>query len=309
MGILDSTPQPDWSNLSVNENKNDCEKCDTETVFKAVDKMLPPPSKDSLDAKLKTSKADSNASNENIEKVNTSEENSNKLSQSGEQNISKLLHNISDIEHEPKNLSSNRKNPKEILENLSELLNCVNPSEKQKSEGKNLLNSLADILCESRSSATHNHDDSGHSSINDQSDSSNKENHEFFEVLDLRAKTTDQEPPKQKTRSNTGVLDLSLKSKPIANVAGKRLSQSCSSSPNVLIKSRTEKKSASASSLDMSKNKTSNSSVASNDSKNNSNLVKLQITGKLRQKHSGSNLKKGPMKAIIPVGDMKKKSK
>lgn len=306
MGILDSTPQPDWPDISYNENKHD-QKCDTEAVFKTVDKMLPPPSKDILNAKLKTSKTDSNSFDENVEKMNTSDENRRKFSHTSEQNISKLLHNISDIQHEPKKVSSSRKDPKEILENLSELLNCTNPSEKQKSEGKNLLNSLADILCESRSSAKNNRDDSGHSSINEPSDSSNKENHEFFEVLDLRAKTTDQIPYKENFCANTGVLDLSLKSKPIENVAGKRLSQSLRSSrPNVQSKSRTEKKSASASSLDMSKNKTSNSSVTSNNSKNNSNLAQLQISGKLRQKHTTSNMRKGPMKAIIPIGDMKK---
>ncbi|XP_018577040.1 dentin sialophosphoprotein-like [Anoplophora glabripennis] len=296
VGVLDSTPQPDWPNdLSYNDNKsNEHTKSDTETVFKTVDKMLP--TSNILDMKFRISKTDSNSSNECGAKANQSEPSQ----------TSELVHNISDIHHEPRKVSMNKKDSKQILENLSELLNSTNRSDKQKSEGKNLLNSLANLLGEGKPGLRNDHDDSGNSSINEHSDSPNKENHEFFEVLDLRIKSTDDLSSKvNSTRGDP--LDLSLKSKRIESLVGKRLSQSCSSTPNIKLASQTEKKNASTSSLDMNKNKTSNSSVASNDSKNTSN-VKLQTSDKFKQKHYGSSMKKGPMKAVIPVGDMKKKN-
>ncbi|KAJ8967535.1 hypothetical protein NQ314_002850 [Rhamnusium bicolor] len=318
IGILDCTPQPDWPD-EINENedkeKEDL-KCNTEIIFKNVDKLLPPPVTDTNNLKFKTSKTESNLSSENGDKINKSEGNN---SQSSEKSVSKLIHNISEIAHESNKLSVSRKSQskskdaKEILHNLSEILNCTNRSDQQKYEGQNLLSSLANMLSENKSNTKDSSlDDSGHSSIHEQPESPNKEKHESFEVLDLRTKTASEDIHKEFVSDKNKILDLS--SKHIKNIADGCLTQSFSSSipniksiPLIIIK----RKNTSTSGLDFNRDKSTvsnNSSVYSNDSRNSANLSKSLIAGSLRQKTTSYGTKKGPMKAVIPIGDMRKKN-
>lgn len=154
MNILDSTPQPEFADIEENhENK----KCDTETIFKTVDKMLPPINK------LTTQIEGTIAVNSNLE-IDSQEVNVDVC-----ENQLKL--SISQTSNKSNNLKS--KDTKKILQNLSEILHNENRSTEQVTEGNKLLRSLANILnsdssgsyLKATSSTSESLEDSGHSSI------------------------------------------------------------------------------------------------------------------------------------------------
>ncbi|KAJ8915056.1 hypothetical protein NQ315_014311 [Exocentrus adspersus] len=317
IGTLDSTPQPDWPNdLSYNNNNNkECQKCDTESVFKTVDKMLPQPLQDSLTIKLKSSKIENSLLNNDktgtslVKVANTSNINTesndeiyDKTSQTADEpNISKLLHNISDIQHEPKKLPLAEKDAKQMLENLSALLNSTNHSDKRKSEGQNLLNSLADMLCQNNSGTQNDLNNFSRLSMNEQSNSQITEN---CELLAMHTGSVNENTHKEILTRNEP--NIPLKPKHIENLINKCISQPLGFA-NGNRKLEFGKRNVSESSLNSSKSKMSNCSVGSNDSKGSGNSSKPNIGDRTRPKHFGSASKKGPLKALIPLEDMKKK--
>ncbi|KAG5892427.1 hypothetical protein JTB14_003363 [Gonioctena quinquepunctata] len=265
--ILDSTPQPSWpSDLDdSNTKEKDPPKPEADTIFKAIDKMIPEPSQSNTDIKLKTSTIDSTP--------------------------------------------VKSKDAKEILQNLSEILNSTNRSHQQRSQGRNLISSLAEILCEGPSeSRSQNLDDSGHSSFNEPNDCSDKDKYCSYEVLDLSRKSIGEDSRDGKLYGQ--VLDLSI-SKLAKNIVDRRLSQSlCSVTPSIKQVSAAEvvkKRNSSVSGLDSSKNKTnnSNSSARSNDSQGSGSYL-TNFGGKFKTKTSALGTKKGPLRAVIPVKEMKR---
>ncbi|KAJ8985005.1 hypothetical protein NQ317_016916 [Molorchus minor] len=165
------------------------------------------------------------------------------------------------------------------------------------------------MLSENKSNTRGSPNDSGHSSIDHYSPKEDK--HECFEVLDLRMRNVGEVVSNGEPNANI-VLDVPSPSQTKSNKE-KRLSQSFSSR-TVLPMKVTQKKNMSALGLDVKKDmsraasvNSSASSVNSNDSKTINSASRLSVAGKLRQKTVSQNAKKGPMKAVIPVGDMKKR--
>ncbi|CAG9822969.1 unnamed protein product [Phaedon cochleariae] len=194
------------------------------------------------------------------------------------------------------------KDVKGILQNLSEILNITHRSDQEKSQGQNLLSSLAEMLHGSSSgSKPQNLDDSGHSSFVEQNESPNHEKYECYEILDLSKKSLDSD----KIRSFDNILDLSSK---VEKKINPRLSQSfCTIPPSIRVtKPYIKVRNSSASGLGSIKNEsgTSNLSSKSNDSQGSgNNLPKI-----FKSKPSSAIANKGPLKAIIPVKDMRRNS-
>lgn len=59
---MDSTPQPDFVEIPDNVPEEDTKKCDTETVFKLIDKMVPDSSKNSSDSSNSSDNLKANSS-------------------------------------------------------------------------------------------------------------------------------------------------------------------------------------------------------------------------------------------------------
>lgn len=294
MNVLDQTPQPELLEFEeVTENI----KPDTETVFKMIDKMLPPANHPLTE----TTEQIADDKNNNLE-IKSSENSPNNLETNNSKNS---------------NSTSKHCDPKEVLQNLSAILTSGTMDERQKSQGQSLLNSLASIICSERNSKDSKAlDDSGHSSIeNDQEHQ--EEQIECFEVLDLRTKANS-------SGEDAKPLDLSLGAKNLSNFENSlpRTSQSLRQLPSMR---------SSTSSLEMGKNlslqnsmmrrasesnkeqcamgsslESSNRTGSSNDSRNfsGSGLFKGPILGKLRIKKADSksvSAKAGPMKAIVKL--------
>lgn len=265
----------------------------TEEIFKNVDKMIP-------------SQNMSGTIRKSTDKLNENEQKDEEC----QQNISEIFSaevcnklSTSRLSHDSNN--SRSRDAKSILHNLSEILNSDNPSAQQKTEGRNLLYSLADILCPNDTKESENDknqsEDSGHSSI-DQESQDNKELGSF-DALDLRIniKGTDQIPDKTEKP-----LDLSvskLKKLNTSNILHTSVSKADISTKNVV---RTLANNSSV-------NKSKNESVNSNDSGKSINTMKMNISelsslGKLKPKKVDKKImpEKGPLKAMIPVGNMSK---
>nr|XP_023024730.1 uncharacterized protein LOC111512801 [Leptinotarsa decemlineata]XP_023024731.1 uncharacterized protein LOC111512801 [Leptinotarsa decemlineata] len=261
--ILDSTPQPSWpSDLEDSKTKEkDASPCESDVVFKTIDKMLPEP-QENIELRLKTSRVNSTP--------------------------------------------SKSKDAKEILQNLSEILNSTHRSDQQRSQGQNLISSLAEILCEGTENHVQHLDDSGHSSFIEQNDMSDKYKYEDYEALDLSKKSVDSKDSKSyEYTSNVSVNKFPK------NILARRFSHSLSLNSNIRkinLAEENKKRNYSASGLESSKNTTcnSNSSVKSNDSHGSGSYSITNINGKLKTKAVASGTKKGPLKAVIPVKDMKR---
>lgn len=171
--------------------------------------------------------------------------------------------------------SSKSRDAKDILDNLSEIFNNTHRSEKQKSEGRMLLNNLVELL--NNSQYICDTEDSGHSS--------NPEN-ESVAVHSNKILSCD----KVANVSDMSERDVSSESGP-----KKRLSQTFCSIKSV--QQKAERRSSLKSGSSLNNNKTTNN--ADVKSKQNS-------AAPLKLKPVKVTSKKGPLIAIIPVEDMKK---
>lgn len=254
--MLDSTQEPEEMANILDDEEEEI-KCDTETVFKTVDKMFTPTQ---------------NHENDNLLPVPSI----NNVSKSSERS-----HNSSSKS------PSKSKEALEIITTLSGILSNENPSEKQKSEGQNLLSSLAEIFISSASTKSRSCilDDSGNSSIESEQVPVS-ETAEFYQVLDLRKKSTSESNLHQnRSFENDVPLDLSMKSKTFA-------------SPKILPPKFN-------SVMKINKSVGGNCSNSSNDSKNLSDPTK-----KFKPKKTESlSVRRGPMRAVLPVDNMAKKGK
>ncbi|XP_056644981.1 uncharacterized protein DDB_G0288805-like [Diorhabda sublineata] len=168
--------------------------------------------------------------------------------------------------------SSKSREAKDILQNLSDIFNTTHKSEKQKSEGLLLLNNLAEMLNNTPTSKYDALEDSGHSSIlhneSDKPDSNVETN--YKKNSDFLHKLKSSNNSEENRKKNSGKLE-------------KR---------NVSID------------INSSKNRNnSNSSVKSNDSNGSSS-----IGVKIKSKFGTAGVKKGPLRAVIPIKEMKKGS-
>lgn len=201
-----------------------------------------------------------------------------------------------------------KRSAKELLQNLSEILNNNTQNELQRSEGQNLLVSLAELLNDEPQVKSSNLDDSGHSSINENSDP-DKNTNDYYEVTDYS----------QKANSlNFHIRNYSLENSSIDEKSSKlsigdtnRMSQSLnsalptkSSQPKLLKRCSLSK----VNSIEKNKCK-SNGSISSgkSESLSSSNILGPQTSFKVRQKKEAS--KKGPLKAIIPLMDLNRAGK
>lgn len=197
-------------------------------------------------------------------------------------------------------IDHNSKSARELLHNLSEILNNISQTDQQRSEGQHLLNSLAELFSDGSNTRSSNLDDSGHSSfINENSD--REKNH--FDMLDLSHQISLDVKSKNITTNNP--LSQRKKSE-LGNTGSNRLSLSLNSAlplkvtqPN-LIKGPNFTRI----SLDSSKNGScsSNSSVKSD----NRSVLARSAQNNLKVKAARDVLRKGPLKAMIPVKDLKK---
>lgn len=230
------------------------------------------------------------------------------------------LENDKDLSAESSQNSKNSRSnsAREAIQNLSIILS-QEPLDKQlKSEGKNLLSNLADILCSGGRNVDSNEEhslDSGHSSIEAEQEVNAAQN-ECFEVLDLRTKSSSSEA------ESSQALDLSLSSKRM----NRSLSQGSDLVPQRASESFKEPKASSSMARTISDSSLrsvncsrdmlnrfscqSNQTGSSNDSKNGSgsNLFKGSVLGKLKLKRV-SGVSSGPVKAVAAVGKLVNKSK
>ncbi|RZC42747.1 uncharacterized protein BDFB_000326, partial [Asbolus verrucosus] len=268
--MLDSIQKPEDFMIEVSEN-DELAKHDTKTVFKTVDKMLPP------------TPVHRNVSKNQSAYVQDNLNSSSRIS---------FKYDESNCSSNNRSNDSKSKDPRDILNTLSEILSNDHPSEQQKSEGQNLLTSLAEILISSGSTKSNSLDDSGHSSI--ESEPVMSQINECYEVLDLRKKSSSETSVNQMdSYENCVPLDLSLKSK-----SGN--SEKVFVSPKIL----PPKFNNSQQKFLIKKNKSieSNCSGSSNDSKN-----MTDFKNKFRPKKTEEKLlnpRKGPMKAVIPLDNM-----
>ncbi|XP_064211087.1 uncharacterized protein LOC100142621 isoform X2 [Tribolium castaneum] len=196
------------------------------------------------------------------------------------------------------NRSNNSKSREalDMISTLSDILSTDKPSEKQKCEGQNLLTSLAEILLSSASTRSRSCalEDSGNSSIESEAVPV-LETAECYEVLDLRKKSSSESDLNRKESfENCAPLDLSMKSK---SSLGKTFE-----SPKILPPKFKNQKSVVA--FSVNKSAGSNYSNSSNDSKNLSDPTK-----KFRPKKADEKVvKRGPLRAVLPVDNMARKS-
>lgn len=207
--------------------------------------------------------------------------------------------NISKIEDTPKRA-------KQLLHNLSEILNSTTRSDQQRSEGQHLINSLAELLSDRSNVKSSNLDDSGHSSfIHDISDTE-KHQVDSYEMPEYNRKSTSVNESQNLSNENW------LKKKAISKFSegsSNRLSLSLNSAlPARMSQQKILKRgSLSRISLDSSKNVTgsSNSSVKSDNISTGNGLAPL-LQNNLKVKVSKEVSRKGPLKAVIPVKELKK---
>lgn len=177
------------------------------------------------------------------------------------------LQEVINLESLPKTSSENSsktKSPLEALQSLSNILSQDEFTDKQKFEGKLLINSLAELMLANRDTPSSSND-SGHSSIEEQP-LNLVCGEKCYEVLDLQKSTSTKQFDKQQP------LDLSLKSKGPDKVFV---------SPKILPRK-----------FNMSQPK--NYSISSNESSNDSGRFKIR-------KAEPNKLVKGPMKATIQL--------
>lgn len=271
--VLDSTPQPIWPNEFDRSTEAEIPAVEQKTVFKEIDKMIPANTNVVLNLPLSTKHNSS-------ETIKTPSPNSIGNSHISSKSDNKL------------------QDPRLILQNLSEILNNTKRSDSQRSKGENLISSLADILCDKTSNSSKQNialDDSGHSSIAEQSDSPDKISHQCYEVLDLSKRSVGD--PKISS-SPKKVLDLSLKTRINQVEVNDRLSQSFDSK-NAVSHEDQKKRTPSLTSLDcLTSKKINNPSVKNNE------VMLSNFKTKLRSAPVTAN-KKGPLKATIPVKEMK----
>lgn len=221
---------------------------------------------------------------------------------------------VEDSEHEtdfklpisPVDINTPR-SARELLHNLSEILNNTTRSDQQRSEGQHLINSLAELLSDGSNIRSNNLDDSGHSSsINDLSDPE-KNTNDFYEILDFSQKSGVGTGSGNYTTDNSSNV---LKQSKFRDLNSNRLSLSLNSAlpakltqPKILNRGNLSKIS-----LNSSKNRTgsSNSSVKS-DNMSAGNIFVSQSNLKLKANTEVS--RKGPLKAMIPLKDLKKLGK
>ncbi|KAK5644516.1 hypothetical protein RI129_005816 [Pyrocoelia pectoralis] len=194
-------------------------------------------------------------------------------------NLSNIFENVQ--RRRSSSSSGSTRDPNEILLNLSAIINNDRRDSKQSQEGRQLLYSLADILCaENLSKSKCDHlDDSGHSSI-EQEEQNDQDVNACFEVFDVRMIS--------KSNDDMQALDLSTKNK---TDGSRRLSQSFTLPSPPKLFNRLKSHSTSGSSISSSKV----GSVKTNVSK----LKPKKIEDKRKST-------KGPLKAVIPVMDMAK---
>lgn len=196
------------------------------------------------------------------------------------------------------------KDARELLNNLSEILNNTSQCDKQRREGQHLLNSLAELLSNGSNVRSANLDDSGHSSfINESSD---PEKHHYSDILESNKENC------SVTNSVRKVINDSLNKKEkskLTNLCLKRLSLSLNSAVPLKLKQQNLLKTTNTSrtSMDNIRNKTDSSSFSvksMNSTGGGRSFTSLHQNLKLKIKKEVSQ--KGPMKAVIPIKEIKK---
>lgn len=301
--LLDSTDPPDFKILDEFEEDGEA-KTDTQTVFKAIDKMLPPQTIPSL--KMETESINDHSYSDNNKKnVDYSQSrkdyNNSKRSCESKDSYKSLSYNKS--EGYPQKLTNSQcnssngslksRNANELLKDLSEIINNDERDPKRKLEGQQLLSGLANILCSDSSKVSSNKlessEDSGHSSIEQEEQQNEQDLPVCYQVLDLRTTNS-------KSTDNERVLDLSMKSKDIQN-CNKRSSQSFS------FPSSRQSSAKLPASITAGPSIKSSTSLDSKRDHSNSEFNKLKPK---RIEQKTNVMRKGPLKAVIPLGNMAK---
>lgn len=207
--------------------------------------------------------------------------------------IDKMLPEKSNSSNGLDNLKTNNSqySAKDAIQSLAEILKSENLNEKRKTEGENLLKSLAGILCNSKEISS-NVNESTQSSID----------RDCFEVLDLRKKSNSDS-------EQTEALDLSVGTKKLTVTPNcqRRASVSLKEMNKVTVGHNEMIRRASESSLQsLSKEFTRSISIQSNQtgSSNASGTSVLNgpTLGKLKFKKTSAT-KSGPVKAIIGLAN------
>lgn len=210
--------------------------------------------------------------------------------------------NSSKIDHTPKST-------KELLHNLSEILNNTTRSDQQRSEGQHLLNSLAELLSDRSNSGNCNLDDSGHSSSINETSLPDKINSLCFRSPNVSQKITAFNVTENQSAEEA--LKITAKSK-LCDRNSNRLSLSLHSTlPTKATQPKLLKRgSLSKISLNSSKNKTGSANCsAKSQNLSGGNVWIPQLQGNMKVIMKPEATKKGPLKATIPMKELKKSGK
>uniref|UniRef100_A0A6P7GZ56 Uncharacterized protein DDB_G0280205-like isoform X1 n=1 Tax=Diabrotica virgifera virgifera TaxID=50390 RepID=A0A6P7GZ56_DIAVI len=205
--------------------------------------------------------------------------------------IDKLVPSVSQSKSEPntKNSTSSSsstrsREAKEMLQNLSDIFNTTHKSDKMKLEGRKLLSSLAEMLNNTQSSK--DEEDSGHSSIIDNDSDKDKPD------------VSDGIKPNQ-ISEHTQTVEPTIKPE-----AAKTTSQLSQSSTLDKKEQNLERRNSSTSCVNLTT--TNKSRTNSNSSVKSALSIGPSLGTKFKPKVGNPGLKTGPLRAVIPVKDMKK---
>ncbi|XP_072380454.1 uncharacterized protein [Diabrotica undecimpunctata] len=179
--------------------------------------------------------------------------------------------------------STRSRDAKEMLQNLSDIFNTTHKSDKMKLEGRKLLSSLAEILNNTQSSK--DEEDSGHSSIID--NDSDKDKPDMADGI---------EPTQISEQPQT--IEPTVKSE------AKTTSQLSQSSSLDKKEQKLERRNSSISSVSLP---TTNKPRTSSNAVKSAPNIGPSFGSKFKPKIGNPGLKAGPLRAVIPVKDMKKR--
>ncbi|CAH2007600.1 unnamed protein product [Acanthoscelides obtectus] len=275
MVYLDCTPQPDWPSDLENSSRESA-KLHREDVFKEIDIKIP------VTSQMQNQKATGSVTSHPEENRQTK--------------VTQVVGNI--VQPDTCELT-----PEKALQNISDILNKSNISAEEKSKGQMLILQLSEILSNTKLDTSRSPkevpsiypiNDSGNCT-KQYSQSFDKEKYEVYEVLDLSRKSC--EAPKLETSPNK---PLNLSAIPDSVKILNR-----SNSQPVINTNAGDQKGAAQETI-VSK-VSSKMTVKINVIKPSPPCVSLRKTQKQNGKPSITT-QKGPLKAVIPVRDMKRGS-
>ncbi|XP_017778730.1 PREDICTED: uncharacterized protein LOC108564250 isoform X1 [Nicrophorus vespilloides] len=295
--ILDCTPQPFLANDESDMEIEKVVKCDKESMFKEIDRIIPPqiPEVNEEEEVLVVEEQQQDKNEEVVDEEESRNSSNVATLLEYKQNLLDLLNGEGKIDvSNISNRSSKFREAGEIILTLSTLLNGSDINYERKIAGHSLLLNLADLMCSSTGSvcSSISSEDSGHSSIEDK-----QHNRPISDVEQEKEELErDAELPLDLSRTAASV---SLTEKLLQGDGVDKGSRLCQSFGMPLISNNLN------SQVTEMKNIIIGMETKCNVS-SDSNASSITSSNKLKPKKI-EETKKGPMKAMLPVNAITKK--